>query len=61
MITRGRAWLFPQKQAGETLYGLKLWEQEVARDSGVKFSKFQFFQNNRPNPLSHGRSVGLVG
>ena len=24
-----------KKQAGETLYGLKLWEQEVARDNGV--------------------------
>ena len=31
MITMGLAWLFPQKQAGETLYGLILWEQSVAR------------------------------
>ena len=55
------ACLFPQKQAGETIYGLKLWEQEVARDNGDKIHFFEFFRKNRPNPLSDGRSVGLVG
>ena len=44
MINTRRAWLFPQKQARETLYGLILWRQLLARDNGAKIQYFRFFE-----------------
>ena len=59
MINTRRACLFPQKQAGETLYGLNLWEQEVASDSGDKIQLFSFFL--KTTDQIHFLGVGQLG